>query len=299
MKVLISLIVAIGSIGFVGKALACSCMDISNAQQTALVEGAIVARVQTSSLGHRGEGTLKIEKVLKGDLSEPSIQISGQDGANCAGPILPPTVHSWIAIFTKDQEGKYGLFGCADTSLPINGDGKIKLNFSEEVLISEEKFQKLIEAKARPTVKGARCSMNASRLYVSHGTEDGKLSNIDFYDTMETTLGTSVTYAKDLFGLGKGIAAPFITNLGAYETYKGEFQYRMGVRLTEPFFGVTSYREFNFDIRKANNFGYVSMSTYQDINGRWGEHFGEDPFYAYEAGASCALILGKPIVEVN
>ncbi len=293
----ITLLLCISTLG--SQSLACSCMSWANAQQTALADEAIVAQVSTSAVSQRGMGLLNIEKVHKGDLQEQNISILGQDGANCSGPILPPSVGSWIAIFTQDKDGKYSLYGCADTSLKINSEGKISMNFSEEVLVSEEEFKKLITEKARPTVKGASCQAYASRLYISHDVDKGALPDIDFNDYLKTDLGTSVTYAKDLFGEGPGIAAPLIVNLGAYKGYKSEWEYRMGVRLTEPFFGVTNYSEFTFDIRNILSIGTVILSTNQDVNGQWGENFGEDPFYAYESVANCGLILGAPIVEIN
>ncbi len=299
MKTIIAITILILATSYSAQSLACSCLGWANAQQTALVDGAIVAKVSTSAISQRGMGLLNVEKVLKGELTEQNISVLGQDGGNCAGPVLLPSEGSWIAIFSQDQDGKYSLYGCADTSLKISSEGKISMNFSEEVLVSEDEFKKLITEKARPTVKGASCQATASRIYVSHDVDKGALPDIDFFDYLKTDLGTSVTYAKDLFGEGPGIAAPLIVNLGAYKGYNSEWEYRMGVRLTEPFFGVTSYREFKFDIRQAFKLGTISLSTYQDVNGQWGENFGEDPFYAYEAGANCGLILGAPIVEIN
>jgi hypothetical protein len=279
-------------------AFSCDCMYFSNAQQAAQGANTVVAKVSTAKLDpSTGLGTLVIEKIYKGSISEKTINVAGDDGGNCAGSILPASTKSWVGIFKTDEDGSRYMAACANSSLNFDAAGNIIVPLSKELITTEQEFTDLVNLKLVPTVTSLSCVISASRMFVPENKTDvSVMKDFDVYEyvTGEAADPLSVKYVKDL--KSDGFPSPLVVHANASLGYKTASNYYVTTELSEPFFGITTSQHFNVDVTETGYVQDISMSAYKDAKGVTLPSDGTQSFYAYTASVQCNLDLGAPLI---
>lgn len=278
---------------FGANALACSCMTIANAQQAAQGPNMIVAKVSTTSVDQNsGVGTLTVEKVIKGQLTETVITVQGQDGANCGSDIFSPDQKSWMVVLAKFGN-EYSTAGCANASLPIDAQGNVQMYLNTSVKVTELEFSDLVNKRSAPSVKGLSCYASVSRNYIANDDSKGNLSEINFGEYVSTPIDQELDFEKDL--TAEGLALPFrvYASIASNSFYTNKNY--VSVRVSEPFYGFDTSRGEYVDVTETSMINYVGMSAYKYVATDGSE---EGPFYAYDVGVQCNVDLGLPLTAI-
>jgi hypothetical protein len=270
---------------------ACSC-DWQNVQQAAQRGNVIVALVKDAKPSGHSTSTLIIGKVLKGELKQQTVEVTRNDGSNCAGDVIhdQPSV-----VLFELNNGRYHVLSCADTALPVDSNGKIKVTLAgKSEQISKAEFSDLINFKVRPTIAGINCGIYVRRhAFGATPVEEKELSIRITKD--EKLMGNTFVFRKDYDfskeGPNIGQMKLAVSIVGTGSSFKTKFM------LTEPFFS-TAVRAFkSIDIRKTYELGGISIKAYTDYDGIPTDN--SDRYLSHNSSYLCSFIPGWPLIPVR
>lgn len=288
---LLSTVISIYSVN----SLACDCMGFTNAQQAAQRKNTIIAKVETIS-SEDGKARVRIQKVLKGEVSNVYLDIQGQDGVNCNGENIAVNKKG-ILLFEKSSEG-YRTLTCADTTMPQNEQGLYSIQLGEEFLLTESEIKEVLDFKLQASVKSAECQIMVNRTAVPY---DSFIEMNYQYDTTVSATPTrdETTILKTTVDLAP--FAPQIRELFFYAEVKKTdvSKYEFTIRMKDPFTGTQVDRYvYQLDLRKNVSFPGPSISRYTDFSGN-PLLDSQQPFLSHQTYSFCALNLGKPLELVK
>ncbi len=278
------------------KADACSCAGFTNALHAAQGEDVNVAKVITLKNQNRaGVATVKIQQMFKGQITDMTFEVQGQDGANCNGPVLSGE-DSWIMLYTKTKTG-YETLSCAESALSIDPKTrKVSIHLGDVFQLSEVEFQNLVDFKVQPTVKGLSCQMMAERYPVDFDEEVSKKHEIDFSKDVTSTAKErfTLTASEDLSSLGRDLST---FQIYAFASKINSTTYLVDSNLTDPFFGVTASSMGMADLKKSYGFTMPVITKNTDVNGKPAKE--GKPFLSHTVHSRCQFVVGAPLVPVK
>lgn len=276
-------------------AFACSCMRWSNAQQAALREGTIVAKVETlDSLGE-GRALVKVSEVLKGELTETELTVLGQDGLNCNGELILEKGQPWILLFRK-YENTWHSVACGEAALPVTAENKVKwkLEGPETAELSPAEFRELIEYKIVPSVRGLSCALTLRRNLV--GNIDDSPLEMDYFKSINSWDSQSLKYTEDFSSRGEKLARAELS-VTTLKTGSGMYSFR--TRFLDPFFSSTREAIRPVSMRDSYRADPLSFLKFTNLDGSEYKDGDEGPFLAHTVIADCGLSVGFPLVPVD